>query len=148
MNSQYGTTETTDLATLYHSEDFIQPFLEIRENGKYQNKSSWETALKKKVEIHFKNHLQKRGEHVSGFKDSIFQSFINTQMGQINTKNVITVLRQLVRLYGFSISSREKYIKGDKFIIYQLNPTENRKYQPVTISTRKDNENNCIVTFD
>lgn len=71
-----------------------------------------------------------------------------TYLNDLNTKNVITILRQLVRLYGFSISSREKYIKGDKFIIYQLIPSENRKYHPITISNSYNNGLDCFVTFD
>ena len=71
-----------------------------------------------------------------------------TYLNDLNAKNVITVLRQVARLYGYSVQSREKYIKGDKFIIYQLVPTEKRKYQPMTISTSQDDETACIVTFD
>ena len=71
-----------------------------------------------------------------------------TYLNDLNSKNVITILRQISRLYGYSVQSREKYIKGDKFIIYQLIPTENRKYQPMTISTSKQDERACIVTFD
>lgn len=71
-----------------------------------------------------------------------------TYLNDLNEKNVITILRQIVKLYGYSISSREKYIKGDKFIIYQLIPTEKRKYQPLTISTYKQNEKACVVSFD
>ena len=71
-----------------------------------------------------------------------------TYLNDLNEKNVITILRQIVKLYGYSISSREKYIKGDKFIIYQLIPTEKRKYQPISISTFKQNEKSCIVSFE
>ena len=67
---------------------------------------------------------------------------------ELNTKNSITLLRQIVRLYGFSISSREKYIKGDKFIIYQLIPSERTDYNPIKIDNNfKDTQNN-IVIFD
>lgn len=71
-----------------------------------------------------------------------------TYLNDLNSKNVITILRQIARLYGYSVQSREKYIKGDKFIIYQLVPTEKRKYQPMTISTSTDDEEACIVCFD
>ena len=39
-----------------------------------------------------------------------------TYLNDINEKNIITILRQLIRIYGYSIVSREKYIKGNKFI--------------------------------
>jgi hypothetical protein len=71
-----------------------------------------------------------------------------TYLSDLNSKNVITVLRQLARLNGYSVQSREKYIKGDKFIIYQIIPTEHRKYQPMTIATSSQNERACTVVFD
>ena len=71
-----------------------------------------------------------------------------TYLNDLNTKNTITVLRQIVKLYGYSISSREKYIKGDKFIIYQLIPTEKRKYQPIVVSRYQSEDQQCVVKFD
>lgn len=71
-----------------------------------------------------------------------------TYLTELNTKNVITLLRQLVRLYGFSISSREKYIKGDKFIIYQLIPSERTDYNPIKIDNNFEDSQNNIVIFD
>lgn len=71
-----------------------------------------------------------------------------TYLSELNNKNVITILRQLARLNGYSVQSREKYIKGDKFIIYQIIPSESRKYQPMTISTSVQNERACTVVFD
>ena len=71
-----------------------------------------------------------------------------TYLTDLNPKNVITLLRQIVRLFGFTVSSREKYIKGDKFIIYQLIPTERTDYNPVKIDNNFDKNDNNIVTFD
>ncbi len=70
-----------------------------------------------------------------------------TYLNDLNSKNVITILRQIAKLYGFSVQSREKYIKGDKFIIYQIVPCESQQYQPITI-TNKNSSNSCIVSFD
>ena len=71
-----------------------------------------------------------------------------TYLNDINTKNAITILRQIVRLYDYNITSKEKYIKGDKFIIYQLVPIIEKKYKPINIENKKENEVACIVTFD
>ena len=71
-----------------------------------------------------------------------------TYLTDLNTKNVITLLRQLVRLFGFSVSSREKYIKGDKFIIYQLVPSERTDYNPIKINNDFNSNDNNVVTFD
>ena len=70
-----------------------------------------------------------------------------TYLNDLNSKNAITILRQIARLHGHCVQSREKYIKGDKFIIYQLVPSNNQVYQPMTISTLPADQS-CIVTFD
>ena len=71
-----------------------------------------------------------------------------TYLNDLTPKNVITVLRQIVRLYDYNIISREKYIKGDKFIIYQLTPNIEKKYRPITIESIQSNKKACTVSFD
>jgi hypothetical protein len=69
-----------------------------------------------------------------------------TYLNDLNSKNVITILRQIVKQHGYVVYSREKYIRGDKFIIYQLVPSEQRFYRPVNIETNFNKQ--CIVRFD
>ena len=92
-------------------------------------------------------------DQINEFKDELQEYYIpcksRTYLNELNTKNVITILRQIVRLHNYSVVSREKYIKGDKFMIYQLVPSETRNYQPVTISTNSDNNgNDYVIKFD
>lgn len=92
-------------------------------------------------------------DKINEFKDELQEYYIpcksRTYLNELNTKNVITILRQIVRLHNYSVVSREKYIKGDKFMIYQLVPSETRNYQPVTISTNSDNNgNDYVIKFD
>ena len=60
----------------------------------------------------------------------------------LNTKNVVTILRQFVKIWGYTIQSQEKYSKGDKFIIYGLSKYETKVYRPVTKTT-----NDGVVDF-
>jgi len=69
-----------------------------------------------------------------------------TYLNDLNCKNVITILRQIVKPHGYVVYSREKYIRGDKFIIYQLIPSEQRFYRPISIENNK--EGGCLVLFD
>ena len=71
-----------------------------------------------------------------------------TYLNDLNPKNVITVLRQIVRPHGYLVYSREKYIRGDKFIIYQLIPSEQRNYRPMAIENNIDSSKQAIVRFD
>jgi len=54
-----------------------------------------------------------------------------TYLHDLNTKNIVTVLRQFVKTKGYSIQSQEKYSQGDKFIIYGLTDYENKVYKSV-----------------
>ena len=91
-------------------------------------------------------------EALSSLKQELAEYYLpckaRTYLNDLNSKNAITVLRQISRLHGYCVQSREKYIKGDKFIIYQLIPSDNQVYQPMTISTAVSGEQSCIVTFD
>ena len=71
-----------------------------------------------------------------------------TYLNDLNNKNVITILRQIVRPHGYLVYSREKYIRGDKFIIYQLIPSEQRNYRPMSIDNNIDPHKQAIVVFD
>lgn len=59
----------------------------------------------------------------------------------INYKRSITILRQCIKIYNFVLKSKEKYIKGDKLIIYQIVPIDEKKKEKKEIS-------NCIISFD
>ena len=69
-----------------------------------------------------------------------------TYLNDLTCKNVITILRQIVKPHGYVVYSREKYIRGDKFIIYQLIPSEQRFYRPISIENNTNG--GCIVRFD
>ena len=71
-----------------------------------------------------------------------------TYLSGLNTKNSITILRQVLKVHNYTISSREKYIKGDKFIIYQLLPISKEAYTPLKIKYNSNNLKDCIVTFE
>ena len=60
----------------------------------------------------------------------------------LTEKKCITILRQCIKLYGYNVKSKEKYIKGDKLIIYQII----NKNEPKNI--KKDKEKECVISFD
>tara|TARA_B100001093_G_C25945606_1_gene642746 strand:+ start:48 stop:470 length:423 start_codon:yes stop_codon:yes gene_type:complete len=75
-----------------------------------------------------------------------------TYLNGLNEKNVITVLRQVLKTRNYSITSREKYMKGSKFIIYTLCKLESKKYKPLLETKHEqdsvDNETPIIITFN
>ena len=43
-------------------------------------------------------------------------------LSELNEKNVITVLRQLLKTIGYNVYSYEKYHKGSKYVAYAIRP--------------------------
>jgi len=69
----------------------------------------------------------------------------------LNEKNVVTVLRQILRTRNYTISSREKYMQGEKFIIYCLAPSITKEYNPVVNTNTSPPVNDkkpILLTFD
>jgi hypothetical protein len=54
-----------------------------------------------------------------------------TYLSYIDEKTAITILRQFVKTRNRMIESREKYMKGYKFLIYYIVKTYNRPYKPI-----------------
>lgn len=68
----------------------------------------------------------------------------------LNEKNVVTVLRQILKTRNFTIVSREKYMRGEKFIIYSLTSIETKSYNPIIDTKKQKNMNSepILITFD
>ncbi len=72
-----------------------------------------------------------------------------TYLNSLTEKNVITILRQCLRIYGYSVFSREKYMKGEKFIIYNICPLSEKKYTPIEIKPYLNKKkSDFILKFD
>jgi hypothetical protein len=90
--------------------------------------------------------LEKMGcvEKIASMKAELTKYYIpckaRTYLNDITSKNVITILRQIVKVYGYRIVSREKYIKGEKFIIYQILPNEVDENQENVVKEKSEEE--------
>ena len=73
-----------------------------------------------------------------------------TYLNDLNKKNVITILRQCVKLYDYLVSSKEKYSKGEKFIVYQLKSLQSVKDKKLNkpLTTIEKTKKNIIISFD
>lgn len=43
-----------------------------------------------------------------------------TYLSDINSKKCLTILKQIIRLYGYTLMSRERNVHGKKVIFYQM----------------------------
>ena len=75
------------------------------------------------------------------FKDFYLPCKYKIYLDNISIKKSITLLRQLLKLYDYNVKSTEKYIKGEKIIVYQILPKNSQKKQ-------LNNNNKCVISFD
>ena len=71
-----------------------------------------------------------------------------TYLNDLTEKNIVTILRQCIKTKGYTINSREKYLKGDKFIIYSLCPLDHKEYISVVSGNIDMQTKSTIITFD
>lgn len=48
-------------------------------------------------------------------------------LDNLNENKCITIVRQFLRYFGYNLISKEKYLNGEKFIIYSLSATHHIK---------------------
>ena len=75
-----------------------------------------------------------------------------TYLNSLTEKNVITILRQILKTRNYTITSREKYMKGCKFIIYSLCKLDQQTYTPlIEITPSEEDEDTTkpiVLTFN
>ena len=75
-----------------------------------------------------------------------------TYLSGLIEKNSVTVLRQILKTRNYTVLSREKYMRGEKFIIYSLTPLETKEYNPILSEKKKQNiqvsDKPILITFD
>ncbi len=67
-------------------------------------------------------------------------------LNDLNEKNIITILRQLLKTLNYTLNSREKYMKGNKFIIYNIISLKDKEYKPIKSSSI--NNEKTLINFD
>ena len=80
------------------------------------------------------NTVETIRELIPELKEYYINCKARTYLSDLNSKNVITILRQLLKFYGYHIISREKYVKGEKFLIYSIISENKYEYKPVVIN--------------
>ena len=118
------------------NKEFIEEILllyglnNFEDNKQFTRKDLEKLDLCKKI-----NHISEK------FKDYYLPCKYKVYLGNISIKKSITLLRQLLKLYDYNVKSNEKYIKGEKIIVYQILPKNSQKKQI-------NNNNKCVISFD
>ena len=95
-------------------------------------------------------------ENIEKLRPELYECYLpcksRTYLNELNEKNIVTVLRQILKTKNYTINSREKYMRGEKFIIYCLCPIEKKKYNPIINLSSENNteliKKPILLTFD
>lgn len=83
------------------------------------------------------------------YKEELYKYYLPCKgrlyLNDLNEKNIITLLRQLLKTINYTLNSREKYFKGSKFIIYNVISINEKEYKPIKISS---NTEKTLINFD
>lgn len=61
----------------------------------------------------------------------------------LTPKKSITILRQCIKIYKYILFSKEKYIKSEKIIVYQIIPMDKK-----LVEKKIKNGGGCVISFD
>jgi len=94
--------------------------------------------------------------HINAIKPELEECYLpcksRTYLNSLTEKNVITILRQILKTRNYTITSREKYMKGCKFIIYNLSKLDDTEYTPLidinTTSEESELSQPIVLTFN
>lgn len=86
------------------------------------------------------NTLEKIDDFIIKIKDFYLPCKQKIYLIDLNYKKIITLIRQCIKLYGYKLLSKEKYLKGEKIIIYQIELINNK------VKTIQNTL--CTLTFD
>ncbi len=88
-----------------------------------------------------KNIIQKVENYIPELRKYYLKCKQNKYLDNLDSKKIITIFRQLVRIYGYQIHSTEKYQNGSKFLLYKIDKIEKNIEQ-------KKNIKKSIFTVD
>ena len=89
-------------------------------------------------------------ENLLEYKTELYKYYLPCKgrlyLNDLNEKNIITILRQLLKTLNYTLNSREKYVKGNKFIIYNIISIKDKEYKPIKSSSI--NNEKTLINFD
>tara|TARA_X000000950_G_C13837762_1_gene628893 strand:+ start:1122 stop:1511 length:390 start_codon:yes stop_codon:yes gene_type:complete len=84
-------------------------------------------------------------DNLNIFKSKLIEYYLpckrKVYLEDLTIKKSITILRQILKLYDYVVKSNERWIKGEKIIVYQILPKNSLK-KPINSNDK------CIISFD
>ena len=84
-------------------------------------------------------------DNLNIFKSKLIEYYLpckrKVYLEDLTIKKSVTILRQILKLYDYVVKSNERWIKGEKIIVYQILPKNSLK-KPINSNDK------CIISFD
>ena len=104
-----------------------------------ENINDFTTFTRRDIELlNINDYINQMGTKLS---DYYLPCKKNIYFYNLTSKKCITILRQCLKIYNYKLKSKEKYIKSEKVILYQITPSGD-----ILLKTKK--KNGCIISFD
>lgn len=71
-----------------------------------------------------------------------------TYLNDLNEKNIVTILRQILKHHNYNVLSKEKYLRGEKFILYTIVASDNIVEDKRNIKHLHIEKKSIIINFD
>lgn len=111
-----------------------------------------DTRFFSRKDLQYIKTVSKINEIKSELEEYYLPCKARTYLNSLTEKNVITILRQVLKTRNYTITSREKYMKGCKFIIYNLCQLDKQLYTPLVEieneSLAETGKNPVVLTFN
>ena len=71
-----------------------------------------------------------------------------TYLNDLNEKNIVTILRQILKHFNYNIISKEKYLRGEKFILYNIIANTDVQEDEHNVKHLQIEKKTIIINFD
>jgi hypothetical protein len=71
-----------------------------------------------------------------------------TYLNDLNEKNIVTILRQILKHFNYNIISKEKYLRGEKFILYNIIANTDVQEDEHNVKHLQIKKKSIIINFD
>ena len=86
---------------------------------------------------------------VRAFEDEIKECYIpckrDKYLGNLDDKSLITILRQFLKMHDHDLQSREKFIKGTKYLVYHVITKQEKDFIK---KSKKPQKKEVTIVFD
>jgi hypothetical protein len=94
------------------------------------------------------NSVKKLNTIKNELKEFYIPCKARTYLNDLNEKNIVTILRQLLKHHKYNVISKEKYLRGEKFILYTIVPTDEVIENKLNIKHLHVEKKSIIINFD